>query len=181
MNSYLRSLFRFCLLVLLQVIILDKIDLLWWAVPKGFPPFSPHIYQLFLLMLPFETPVWLLLLLGFATGITIDTFDNTAGIHACATVLMAYLRTNVLTALLPRNLSEYSGTEPGIKTMGGIPFLTYAGFLVLVHHLVLYPLLIWDITNLGRLGVIILASSLTTMLLISVYLLLFTRQAALKL
>jgi len=36
-------------------------------------------YPLFLLLLPFETPVWALLVMGFLLGLTVDTFMNTAG------------------------------------------------------------------------------------------------------
>src|SRR5690606_30576224 len=98
MSDYLKNFFRFCIVVLIQVLILNKITLRWWSQPIGFPVFIPYIYPLFILLLPFETPVWLLLILGFTMGITMDMFMNTAGMHACATVLLAYLRTNVLNA-----------------------------------------------------------------------------------
>ncbi len=176
MNIYVKTLFRFCILIGLQVLLLFRVNLLWWVVPSGFPPFSPHIYQLFILLLPFETPVWLLLVLGFLTGLSVDTFMNTAGIHAFATVLMAYLRTNVLSALLPRNLTEYSGMEPGIKVMGGVPFLTYMAFLLFLHHLAYYPMLNWSISNFGRLLLQVLAATVTSMLFVVAYVLLFTRQ-----
>ena len=181
MNAYLKTLIRFCILILLQVLILNRISLLWWANPTGFPPFSPQIYQLFILLLPFETPVWALLVFGFLTGITIDTFMNTAGIHAFATVLIAYLRTNVLNALLPRNLTEYSGMEPTIKIMGGMPFLVYSAFLILVHHLVFYTILIWSFSNFGRLLIQVGASTITSMLFVVVYVLLFTKQTITRL
>ena len=180
MNIYIKTLVRFCILIGLQVFLLFRINLLWWVAPTGFPPFSPHIYQLFILLLPFETPVWLMLILGFLTGLTVDTFMNTAGIHACATVLMAYLRTNVLNALMPRNLSEYSGLEPGIKVMGGVPFLTYMFFLLLIHHLAFYPLLLWNVSNVGRLLLQAFASTVTSMLFVVAYVLLFTRQGKVK-
>ena len=176
MNVYLKIFFRFCILILIQVLVLNKITLLWWVEPGGFPPFSPHIYQLFILLLPFETPVPLLLILGFFTGITIDMFMNTAGIHACATVLLAYLRTNVLNALLPRNLSEYSGLEPTIKTMGGMPFLVYSAFLLVIHNLLFYTIVVWSFTNFPRLLLQVSASTLTSMLFVIIYVLLFTKQ-----
>ena len=181
MNVYLKISIRFLMLVLLQVLVLNRVTLLWWTEPTGFPPFSPHIYQLFILLLPFETPVWVLLILGFITGISIDTFMNTAGIHTFATVLLAYLRTNVLTALLPRNLSEYSSLEPTIKTMGGMPFLVYSLFLILVHHFVYYLILVWSFTNFGRLMLQVGAATLTSMLFVVVYVLLFTKQAMTRL
>src|ERR1700741_2940788 len=102
MNIYVKNFLKFCIIVLLQVLILNKITLRWWAQPNGFPVFIPFVYPLFILLLPFETTVPVLLIAGFITGITVDTFMNTAGMHAFATILIAYLRTNVLNALLPK-------------------------------------------------------------------------------
>ena len=178
LNIYLRNLFRFCILILLQVLLLQRITLLWWMEPNTLPPFIPSIYPLFILLLPIETPVWGMLFLGFFTGITIDMFMNTAGIHAAASVFMAYLRTNVIVALLPKNLSEYAGQQPSIKTFGLMPFLVYSAFLILIHHIVVYSIETWSFFNFGRLLLQITASTFTSLLFIVIYLLLFTRQTA---
>jgi len=175
MSIPVRNIIRFFLLLAVQVL-LNKITLRWWSEPMGFPVFVPYIYPLFILLLPFETPVWLLLVLGFVTGISVDALMNTGGMHAAATVLLAYLRTNTLNALLPRPLNEYSNRAPGVKTLGWIPFLTYAGFLILVHHLVYFSIEFWSFYNIGLLSLKIIASATTTLLLVIAYLLLFTRQ-----
>jgi len=175
MNVYLKNFLRFCIIILLQVLILNKITLRWWSEP-GFPIFIPYVYPLFILLLPFETPVWALLIMGFVLGTTVDSFMNTAGMHAFATVLIAYLRTNVLSALLPRNLSEYAGLSPSIRSMSWMPFLVYSAFLILLHHFVFFTIELWNVSNFGFLLLKVLASSVTSMLFIVVYLLLFTRQ-----
>lgn len=179
MNIYLKNFFRFCIILLIQVLLLNKITLRWWSQPAGFPIFIPYLYPLFILLLPFETPVWLLLILGFATGLTMDSFMNTAGMHAFALVLVAYLRTNVLNALMPKNLSEYPNQAPGVKTMGWMPFLVYSGFLILLHHAVFFTVELWSLSNVGYLLLKIVASGVTSMLFIIAYLLLFTKQASL--
>ena len=176
MNVYIKNILRFFVIIMLQVLILNKITLRWWSEPSGFPVFIPYVYPLFILLLPFETPVWALLILGFVLGSTVDVFMNTAGMHACATLLIAYLRTNVLSALLPRNLSEYAGQHPNIKTMGWMPFLVYSAFLIIIHHFVYFTIELWNFSNFGFLLLKVVASALTSMLFIIVYLLLFTRQ-----
>lgn len=177
MNVYLKNTLRFCIIVFLQVLILNKITLRWWSEPSGFPIFIPYVYPLFLLLLPFETPVWALLILGFILGLTVDVFMNTAGMHACATVLIAYLRTNVLSALLPRNLSEYAGQHPSIKTIGWMPFLVYSAFLIILHHFLYFTVELWNVSNFGFLMLKVLVSAVTSMLFVIAYLLLFTRQS----
>ncbi|MEI8279023.1 MAG: hypothetical protein WCG87_04615 [Bacteroidota bacterium] len=178
MTVYIRNFLRFCAIMLIQVLILNKITLRWWSQPAGFPVFIPYLYPLFILLIPFEASVVVLLLLGFVTGITMDAFMNTGGIHACACVLIAYLRTNVLNALLPKNLSEYPNQSPSVKNMGWMPFLTYSGFLILLHHALFFTVELWSLNNIGYLILKIVASSITSLLFIIVYLLLFTRQNA---
>lgn len=180
MSDYVKNILRFCLLMLIQVLILNKITLRWWSQPAGFPVFIPYVYPLFILLLPFETPVWLLLIIGFVTGLTADSFMNTAGIHAFATVFIAYLRTNVLNALMPKHLSEYPNQSPNVKNMGWVPFLVYSSFLILLHHALFFSLELWSFINVGYLLLKIIASTFTSMLFVIAYLLLFTRQSALK-
>ena len=181
MNVILKNLLRFCILILFQVLVLNRITLLWWTEPTGFPPFMPHIYQLAILLMPFETPVWLLLLSGFAVGISIDAFMDTAGINAFATVLLAYWRTNILTTLLPRSLNEYSCLEPTIKNMGAFPFLSYSLILIIFHHLAYYLLLAWSFSEFGRLLLQVGAATVTSMIFVVIYVLLFTKQEVARL
>ena len=180
MSIYLKNFFRFCIIILIQVLVLNKITLRWWSQPEASPVVLPYLYPLFILLLPFETPVWLLLGLGFALGLTMDSFMNTAGMHACATILIAYLRTNVLNALLPKNLSEYPNQSPGVKNMGWVPFLVYSAFLIFIHHTVFFTVELWSLSNLGYLALKIVASSATSMVFVIVYLLLFTKQTSLR-
>ena len=180
MSVYLRNFLRFCLIVLIQVLILNKITLRWWSQPEGFPIFVPMVYPLFILLLPFETTVPVLLIVGFITGLTVDVFMNTAGIHAFAAVLIAYLRTNVLSALLPKNLIEYPNQSPSVKNMGWMPFLVYSSFLILLHHATYFSIEMWSLQNIGYLLLKIVASSATSILFIIIYLLLFTRQASVR-
>ena len=178
MTTLIKNIIRFCVILLIQVLILNKVTLQWWAQPAGFPVFIPYLYPLFILLLPFETPVALLLVAGFLCGLSVDAFMNTAGIHAFATVLIAYFRINVLNALLPKNLSEYAGQTPSVKNMGWLPFIVYVSFLIVLHHAPFFTIELWSLSNIGYLLLKIFASAFTSVLLIIAYVLLFTRQSA---
>lgn len=118
-------------LFLLQVLILNYVSLFdGWA--------QPYIYFYPLLTLPFVIPKKVLLLIGFATGLSIDIFTNTPGIHASATLTLAFLRPTVLKYVSPRD--DFEASAPSIKNMG-IKFISYSGVLVLAHHLWLFMLL----------------------------------------
>jgi hypothetical protein len=117
------------ILILLQVALLNHIQF------SGF--INPYLYILFILLLPFDIPKYLLLFLGFLLGLNIDIFSNTPGIHASATTFMAYLRPTVITLISSRDTLE-SNSPPRLKQMGPAWFVKYAVILVLVHHLFLF-------------------------------------------
>lgn len=124
-----KYIFNFLLLVFLQVFILNNIQF------SGY--INPYIYVVFILTLPFETPKWLLLVLAFLIGITIDLFSHTLGMHSSAAVFMAFLRPFVLEIIAPRDGYE-SETYPQLRYYGVNWFLKYAAILVFAHHLFLF-------------------------------------------
>ncbi|NCX94878.1 MAG: rod shape-determining protein MreD [Chitinophagia bacterium] len=177
MNPYIKNLFRFVIILAIQVLLLGNITLYLLPQPAG-SLFIPLIYPLFILMLPFETPVWILLFLGFFMGAAVDAFYTTGGMHAAAAVLIAYLRTNVLQTLMPHKLDEYAGLQPSVKNMGWLPFLVYAAFLILIHHIFFFTLESWSFSSFPTLALKIGASLGTSMLFVVAYALLFTKQYA---
>ncbi len=167
MNLYLRIVVRFIVLVLFQVLVLNNIRF------GGY--INPYLYVLFILLLPYETPGWLLLILAFLTGYTIDTFTNTPGMHAAASVFMAFSRPAVL-KLLRITTEDDPGSCPGIADLGFRIFTTYALLLVFIHHLVLFLLEIFRFSEilltLTRAGL----STVLTLLLIIIAQYLFYRK-----
>ena len=124
----LKNIMRFVLFVSLQVFLLNKINFFGYL--------NPYIYILFILLLPFRIQGWLLLLLGFATGLVIDMFANTPGLNVAATVLLAFMRPVVINLVGKRPDYEQSG-EPSMREMGFKWFFPYALLLVLIHHFAL--------------------------------------------
>lgn len=174
MSIYLRNIIRFILLLLIQVLLLNHIPLQWWATP-GFPPYTPFIYPLFLLLLPFSTPKWFLLIAGFSIGICMDAFMDTGGMHAAACVLLAFSRPKILALLLPKRLSEYKNTAPNVRSIGWSPFLTYCAVLLLIHNSLFYLIEIWSFSGLGYLFIKILLSLATSMIFVVIYMFLFSK------
>ena len=94
-----RNIVQFIVLVLLQVLILNQVTFFdGWA--------QPYLYIYFIIALPFNFPNRFILPLGFITGLTIDFFTHTPGIHASATLLLAYLRPYVIKSIRPRKVSN---------------------------------------------------------------------------
>lgn len=153
----LKQLLRFVLLALLQVLVLNNLQI------HGM--FNPYIYPLFLLLLPMRMPQWLLLTLGFATGIMIDMFSNTAGMHAAASVLMCYMRPQVMRITEPSG--GYEPTDkPSLSHMGFRWFATYASILVVIHHLFFFFIETLEFGQVGFMILKILMSTALSLLLI---------------
>ncbi|MCW3104815.1 MAG: rod shape-determining protein MreD [Bacteroidetes bacterium] len=166
-NEILRNIFRFVALVLVQVLIVKNIELGRFI--------NPFVYVLFLVILPFETPKWSLLFIGFILGITIDMFYDTPGFHASACVVMAYIRPGILKLFSPRDGYE-SGTQPTVQYLGVPWFLSYAGILVLAHHFVLFFLEIFRFSEFFSTFFRAIISALSTMVLIVTIQYLFNRK-----
>jgi hypothetical protein len=128
-NFRLIHFFQFIIFTGLQVLVFRNLALF----NSGFS----FIYIAFLLFLPIEIPVVALLLLGFISGLTVDIFYDTMGIHAAASVLLAFLRPYVLLLLVPRD--GYDVTDSAnVHVMGWRWFLTYAFILVFFHHMAVF-------------------------------------------
>jgi len=152
-----RNIIRFIVLVLVQILVLNNIQVSGYIVP--------YFYVLFILLLPFETPGWLLLLSAFALGITVDLFSQTPGMHASATVFMAFLRPWILEMSAPRDGYE-PGTFPRLYYYGFQWFLRYTVILVLAHHFVLFYIEVFRFSEFFSTLLRVLLSSLFSVILI---------------
>lgn len=128
--TILANILRFLVLLLLQVLVLDHLD-----VANGY--MVPYLYVLFLLMLPFELPAWAQLVIGSVTGLVMDVFSSTPGMHMSACTVMMFARVLLLDLISPREGYEY-GLRPTVPRMGLAWYLTYAGLLIAIHHVWLF-------------------------------------------
>ena len=95
------------------------------------------MYVGFLLLLPLEFGTLLLMLIGFATGIAIDTFYDSLGIHAAACVFIMYIRQRWLNMITPQGGYD-AGAEPGIYLQDLQWFAIYALPLIFIHHAIVF-------------------------------------------
>ena len=130
-NTLIRNILLFLGLVFLQVMIFDNLRL------GNF--IHPYVYVLFIMLLPFDTPRWKLIINGFVIGMVIDIFNGTPGLNAAATVLMSYLRPNIIN--LTTRKSDIEGkTGPSVSEMGLQWFYPYSVLLLIIHNFTLFML-----------------------------------------
>lgn len=141
MNSTLIiNIIRFVILLAVQIVIFNRIELF------GF--INPYPYILFILLFPVNGNKATLLISSFFLGIIMDIFCNSGGVHAAASVCLAYLR--------PVFFKFSFGISYEYQTVKINERLTSERFSfilisVVIHHLILYLLeifrfnFIWDI------------------------------------
>ncbi len=152
----LQNTFRFALLVLLQVLVLNNIQFLGYI--------NPYLYILFLFSLPVQLPRWVSLLLAFGLGLTIDAFSNTMGMHAFASVLLAFLRNGIIKLFI--SIEEGSNPTPSFYSFGVSAYVKYVVTLTLIHHSCLFILEAFSFAHFWMLASKIILSTIVTILLI---------------
>lgn len=166
-NIFIKNIARFVLLVFLQVLIFNKIT------PGGLV--SPHIYLIFLLLLPAKINKSFLLILAFVTGLTIDYFANTLGLNAAACVAMAFIRPGLIT-LLFRSHEFSSDEEPLPSVIGLNGFIKYTFIMVFVQQLIVVYFELLSIRYFFSNMLNVLSGTILTTLLIIITIIFTTRR-----
>ena len=115
--------------ILLQVLVMNNIHLFGIVIS--------FIYIYIILKLPVNISRTSIILISFFTGLIIDIFSNTFGMHAAACTLAGFVRTPLLDRFVDvRDLTE--GSIPSVKLFGFIKFVRYAVLIILIHHIALF-------------------------------------------
>nr|NQU93878.1 rod shape-determining protein MreD [Bacteroidota bacterium] len=164
---FVRNLIRFVFVLLTQVLVLNNINL-------GVN-INPAFYVYFILLLPFETAGWALLLSSFLMGLGVDFFCNSLGMNAAASVFVAFCRPGIIRFLKSRR--EYEpGTRPTIRDLGVRWFFSYAFISIVLLHTVLFFLETFGFENADQTLIRILLSSGAAFVLVILVQFLFGRR-----
>ncbi len=159
---------RFVLIVFFQVVIINNIDISTFV--------NPYIYVALILSLPYNTKPWLVVVLSFILGMTMDTFSSLPGPHIAATVLLGYFRRFYIVFSTNKD-DQDTKIEPSIGSKGPLGFILYASVLVFIHHFLLFFLEAFTFNQFFGTLTRIFFSSLFTIFLITIGQLLFYKIA----
>lgn len=165
------NIIRFILIVLFQVLLFKGM-----AMPVGeFASLHFLIYPILIMLLPLRTPKPLIVVLGFITGLIIDLFYDSPGVHAGALTFTAFLRGVVLSYLEP--FEGYNmKVNPNISHMGMQWFLTYAGILLFAHLLFYFSMSYFSFVFIGEILINTILSFIASYVIIMLYTLIFNPQ-----
>ena len=146
----------FIVLVLIQVLVLNQVQV------GGY--ISPFVYILFVLLMPLSTPRYLLMILGFLIGLSVDVFSNSLGIHAASTLFIAFIRPFVIRSI--SNREEDRNEYPGLQQNKFWWFISYTAIMVFIHHFILFYLEYFTFSHFFTTFLRILLSSLFSIFVI---------------
>jgi len=157
---------RFVVLVFLQVLILNHINFLGYI--------NPYMYILFILVFPLDGNKSLLIFLSFLLGLSIDMFGDSGGVHAAASVFIAFIRPQILKFSFGVSY-EYNTVRINKAPMAERLF--YISIMVFLHHIVLFSLEIFSLSHILLLAKSTLFSGIFSLVLIFCTLMLFSRKS----
>ncbi|MEL6811386.1 MAG: rod shape-determining protein MreD [Bacteroidota bacterium] len=166
-NETLVNIVRFVSLVLAQVLVLNHINFMGYI--------NPYLYPLFILVFPLTGNKSLLIFISFILGLTIDMFGDSGGIHAAASVFIAWIRP---VALKYSFGVSYQLNTLKISTAPMSKQVVYIVGMVLVHHLVLFSMEIFNASHILLILKSALASGIFSVILMICTILLFSRRSA---
>jgi rod shape-determining protein MreD len=141
------------ILILMQILLFNNIQFSGYV--------NPYIYVMIILILPAVTPPWLILVVAFLTGLVVDLFSGSPGMHSSATLLAGFSRQYVLRIISPRDGYE-SGSDLSMKVYGVRWFFIYTSVIVLIHHTFLFYLEVFRLSDFFRTFLRVLLSSAFT-------------------
>ena len=154
--TILKKMAWFVVLVLVQVLVLNRIHILGYA--------TPFLYIYLIVKMEYRIPRSVILLIGFLLGLTMDMFTNTLGVNASATVLLAFMQPFFLKMFAPRDVED--DLVPERRQIGAWSFCKYVVLCVCLHHTVLLMLEYFTFVGILQTLLRIVVCSLFTIIMI---------------
>ena len=130
MNSTLLvNIFRFILLLALQIVIFNNMNFSGFVMPLP--------YILFIILYPVNGNKTGLLLASFLLGLTMDIFSNSGGVHAAACLTLAYFRPNLFKFSFGISYEYQTIKLNDVLTPERFSFILLS---VVIHHFTLFLL-----------------------------------------
>ncbi len=124
-NDIAKNILRGVVFLFIQVLVLKQVEVNFgWLTEM-----SLLFYPLFIILLPTRFPTIAVMIIAFFTGLFVDVFYDSIGVHASACVFLAFIRPLAFNIFSPRE--GYSvNLYPTIYNLGFLWFLRYCSFLL---------------------------------------------------
>ena len=101
--------------------------------------FTPFVYVLILMLFPNNWASWIVLLMGFFTGICVDFLFLSGGVHTAACLIICFTRNLFIRSSFRDTLSP-EGIK--IKHEPFLQLMQYVSIIVIVHHFFMFAFIV---------------------------------------
>lgn len=155
MNKPFNMVALFIFLLFLQVFVLNNILFL--------SSINPYLYIIFVFLYPLKTNRIPFLFYSFLLGLFIDFFSDSGGIHASATLFIAYIRLFFVRTYFRKLATDFTFFKLSAEPFGKV--FNYVVTLTVIHHLILFTFANFSFQNLSNVFLNTLYSSIFTLTL----------------
>ncbi|CAM1363702.1 rod shape-determining protein MreD [Tenacibaculum xiamenense] len=155
MNKTIQLILLFLFFVLLQVLVLNNILLFGYI--------NPYLYIAYIFIFPLSQKRIPFLTVSFFLGLCVDLFSNSGGIHAFATLFIAYIRLFLVRTIFKKTESDYLLFDLRLETFDKV--FNYVAILTVLHHFILFSFINFSFSNFSSVIINTLLSTLFTLIL----------------
>ena len=124
---------------------------------------TPSVYLIIFILYKISYNKTSLIFLGFITGLVIDLAMQTYGCHTFATITICYLRERIEKNSFGVNANLPSAMIKGTKMINR---LTFFMLIILIHSLIYYSLVFFNLELIGRIFYYSLINSIVTFIIV---------------
>ncbi len=155
MNKTIQLILLFLFFVLLQALVLNNVLLFGYI--------NPYLYIAYVFIFPLSQKRIPFLTVSFFLGLCIDLFSNSGGIHAFATLFIAYIRLFLVRTIFKKTESDYLLFDLRLETFDKV--FNYVAILTVLHHFILFSFINFSFNNFSSVIINTLLSTLFTLIL----------------
>ncbi len=167
-NAIVQNVIRWVAFVLIQVLVLKQIEI----NTSWFHYMSILFYPLFIILLPLRYSTINVMVIGFFTGLIVDVFYDSIGVHAASCVFLAFIRPFAFTILSPRE--GYSvDLSPTAHKLSFPWFVRFSGLLMLSFCFFYFSVEAFTFAYIGQILLKTGVSFIFSMILILAFMMIF--------
>ncbi|WP_158838919.1 rod shape-determining protein MreD [Polaribacter sp. L3A8] len=165
MNKSINQILFFLFLLFLQVLVLNHIIFLGHI--------NPYLYISFVFLYPVKEKRFTFLFVSFLLGLFVDFFSDSGGIHAFATLFIAYIRLFFVRVYFRKMPADYPFFTLKSESFGKV--FNYVVTLTIIHHLIYFSFANFSFFNLSMVFLDTLYASVFTLILFFLGTYIFTK------
>jgi rod shape-determining protein MreD len=124
---------------------------------------TPFVYLIIFILYKISYSNTSLIFLGFTTGLIIDLAMQTYGCHTFATITICYLRERIEKSSFGVNANLPSAMIKGTKMINRLTFFV---LIIIIHSLIYYSLVFFNIELIGKIFYYSLINSIVTFIIV---------------